>query len=150
VFGDYGRLPRAARNHLWLMFKDPGRRDLLTDWEEGTRLMVAKFRADSARHLGDPAFEELIDALRSSSPEFRRLWERHEVARSGVGRKVVNHPTAGRLVFEHAVFTPAECTDQRMVLYSPLPEEDTPRKLADLLEDYDSARSSLRLAPASG
>jgi hypothetical protein len=37
------------------------------------------------------------------------------------------------MVFEHAVFNPAESPDQRLVLYTPLPEEDTPAKLARLL-----------------
>jgi hypothetical protein len=115
---------------------DPARRELFSDWNQGIRLAVAKFRADSARHLGDPAFEELIGALRSASPEFRRLWERHEVARAGTGRKVLRHPVDGLMVFEHAVFNPAESPDQRMILYSPLPEEDTPAKLARLLERY--------------
>jgi hypothetical protein len=37
------------------------------------------------------------------------------------------------MVFEHAVFNPQEAPEQRMILYSPLPDEDTPRKLAQLL-----------------
>lgn len=137
VFGDFGAVPRARRNHVWLYFMDPARRELLPDWERSSRLMVAKFRADSARHLGDPEFEELIATLRRSSPEFCKAWQRHEVARSGEGRKDVEHPRAGRLVFEHAVFHPSEAPGQRMILYSPLPEQDTPAKLAELLGDGD-------------
>jgi hypothetical protein len=108
---------------------------LFADWDRGHRLAVAKFRADSAKHLGDPSFEELIGALRRSSPEFCKAWKRHEVARGGSGRKVIRHPKVGELVFEHAVFNPAEAPDQRLVLYSPLPEEDTAAKLAELLQD---------------
>ena len=134
VFGDFGKIPRAVRNHVWLMFMDPARREMFADWERGARLSVAKFRADSARHLGDPSFEELIHALRQSSPEFCKAWKRHEVARSGEGRKRVHHPVEGLLVFEHAVFNPVEVPDQRLILYSPLPEEDTRAKLARLLE----------------
>jgi hypothetical protein len=37
------------------------------------------------------------------------------------------------MVFEHAVFNPSEAPDQRLVLYTPLPEEDTAAKLARLL-----------------
>jgi PAS domain-containing protein len=148
VFGKFDRLTPNARNHLWLTFMDPARRELFTDWERGIRLAVAKFRADSARHLGDPAFEELIGVLRSSSPEFRRLWERHEVARAGTGRKVLRHPVEGLLVFEHAVFNPADSPDQRMILYSPLPEEGTPVKLARLLERYEGEGQALARPPA--
>jgi transcriptional regulator with XRE-family HTH domain len=135
ILGDIGRLPKPERNHVWLTFTDPVRRELFADWDRAIRLIVARFRADSAHHVGDPAFEELIAKLRRSSPEFSALWKRHEVAETGIGRKELNHPEAGRLVFEHAVFHPAEAPEQRLVLYSPLPEEDTPAKLAALLAD---------------
>jgi hypothetical protein len=48
----------------------------------------------------------------------------------------VRHPEVGRLVFEHAVFHPAQAADQRLILYSPRPEEDTPAKLARLMEQH--------------
>jgi hypothetical protein len=134
LFGDFGSVPRAARNHLWLTFMDPARRELFTDWEQGSRTVVAKFRADSARHLGDPAFEELIHALRQSSPEFCACWKRHEVIESGEGRKRLRHPVEGTMVFEHAVFHPAEAPEQRLILYTPVPEHGTPAKVARLLE----------------
>jgi transcriptional regulator with XRE-family HTH domain len=133
VFGDPGAVPKAFRNSIWLTFTDPARRALMTDWEEGTRLMVARFRAQSAQHLDDPAFEQLINALREVSPEFRELWKRHEVAGSGHGRKVLDHPKVGKLVFEHAVFKSMEDPDQRLALFSPLAEQDTPAKLERLL-----------------
>jgi transcriptional regulator with XRE-family HTH domain len=134
LFGDFDRIPRAARNHLWLMFMDPARREMFPDWEKSTRMAAAKFRADSARHIGDASFDELIQALRQASPEFCKAWKRHEVARSGEGRKEINHPTVGTLVFEHAVFNPVEAPEQRLILYTPVAEQDTPAKLARLLE----------------
>jgi len=116
------------------MFMNPIRREMLPDWHETARLATARFRADSARHIGDPSFEELIQALRSSSQEFCRAWKRHEVARAGEGRKVIHHPIAGTLVFEHAVFNPVEASEQRLTLYSPVPGTDTAEKLAELLD----------------
>jgi transcriptional regulator with XRE-family HTH domain len=133
LLGDFGSLPRSARNHAWLTFTDPARREMFTDWERSARVLVAKFRADSARHIGDPEFESLISALRNSSPEFSRYWERHEVSHSGEGRKDLLHPAAGLMSFSHAVFHPAERLEQRLILYSPLPENDTADKLAALL-----------------
>ncbi|MDQ6807281.1 MAG: helix-turn-helix transcriptional regulator [Actinomycetota bacterium] len=132
LFGDLGSVPRAARNHVWLTFMDPARREMFPDWENTARLCVAKFRADSARHLGDPTFEEMILALRKSSPEFCTFWKRHEVARGGAGRKELHHPVAGKLVFEHAIFGPQEAPEQRLILYTPMPEADTKAKLAAL------------------
>lgn len=132
-----GRDP-STRNHIWQTFMDPARRELMPDWERGAQRLIAKFRADSAKHIGDPAFERLIASLRAGSPEFRTWWERHEVAGGGEGRKELMHPIAGRLVFEHAAFR-HEPSDQRLVLYSPLCEDDTPRKLAELLEPVGAA-----------
>jgi transcriptional regulator with XRE-family HTH domain len=133
LFGDLGSVPKAARNHVWMHFMDARRRSMFPDWERSSRLLVAKFRADSARQIGDPQFEQLITTLRKSSPEFCKAWKRHEVARSGEGRKLIEHPVVGTMVFEHAVFNPQEAPEQRLILYSPLPDHDTPAKLAQLL-----------------
>jgi transcriptional regulator with XRE-family HTH domain len=136
LLGDFGAVPKPARNHLWMHFMDPARREMFPDWAPSSRLMVAKFRAVSARHLGDPEFEELIATLRKSSLEFCRAWKKHEVAWQGSGRKTIHHPVVGTLRFEHAVFTPQDDPEQRLILYSPvLDEEDTAAKLARLLED---------------
>jgi PAS domain-containing protein len=133
VFGDPRSLPEGRRNHVWATLTDPARRRLFTDWEEGARGMVARFRADCARHVGDPHFDELIAALQEASPEFKTWWRRHEVARSGEGRKCLRHPQAGKMLFEHAIFRLEEHTDRRLVLYTALPKADTPAKLASLL-----------------
>ena len=134
ILGDLDRLSPAKRNHVWLTFMDPARRELFTDWRRSYPVIVAKFRADSARHLGDPEFEKLIHALRQSSAEFCDAWKRHEVSTAAVGRKELRHPTEGTLVFEHAIFNPADTPEQRLVLYSPRPEHDTAEKMARLLE----------------
>jgi transcriptional regulator with XRE-family HTH domain len=133
VFGDPARMPDGRRNLLWRIFMDPGTRELHPDWEEGARRIVARFRSEAARYVGDPDFEDLISALQKASPEFRSWWDLHEVATSGIGRKVVRHPTAGKLVFEHAVFRPQESPEQRLVLYSATPQANTTEKLAKLL-----------------
>jgi transcriptional regulator with XRE-family HTH domain len=133
LFGDIGAVPENIRNHIWLTFMDPARREMFADWEEASRLMVAKFRADAARNLGDPSFEELEQSLRHASPDFCRAWRRHEVAIHGEGRKVINHPVAGRLVFEHAVLNPQQDPEHRLILFSPASDDDTAAKLATLL-----------------
>ena len=149
LFGDLDSVPRAARNHVWLTFMDPRRREMFSDWAKSARLLAAKFRADSARYLGDPEFEELIQALRHSSREFCQAWKRHEVSGGGEGRKEVHHPVAGLMVFEHAVFRPQEAPEQRLVLYSPRQESDTPAKLARLIEELGGSPGQLGAAVTS-
>jgi transcriptional regulator with XRE-family HTH domain len=143
LLGDFGSIPRAARNHAWLTFTDPARREMFSDWDRSARVLVAKFRADSARHIGEPEFESLIAALRKTSPEFSRAWDRHEVSHSGEGRKDLRHPIAGMMSFSHAVFHPSERLEQRLILYTPLPENDTAAKLARLIEDRPAPATPL-------
>jgi transcriptional regulator with XRE-family HTH domain len=133
MLGGLDELEENERNHLWQTFTDPRRRELFSDWNESSRLMAAKFRADFAHNIGDPSWDELKTSLRKSSKEFCEAWKRHEVADLGEGRKVLNHPLVGRLVFEHAVLRPQSNPEQRLILFSPLPEDDTPAKLAELL-----------------
>jgi len=135
VFGNPGEMPDGRRNLLWSVFMDPARRKLHADWNQGARRLVARFRSQAAKYVGDPDFESLIEALREGSPEFAEWRELHEVATSGVGRKTIRHPTAGKLVFEHAVFLAQENVDQRLVVYSPVDVADTPTKLRKLLAE---------------
>jgi transcriptional regulator with XRE-family HTH domain len=135
VFCDPMKYPEGRRNQLWGIFADPERRRRIDEWEDGARNALAKFRADNARHLGDPEFEELIEDLRDSSEEFRSWWKRHEVARSGTGRKRLRHPDVGTLWFDHAAFKVEDNPEQRLILYSPLPRCNTAEKVATLLAD---------------
>jgi transcriptional regulator with XRE-family HTH domain len=141
VFGDPAEMPDGRRNLLWSIFTDPARRSLHADWNAGARRLVARFRARAARHVGDPDFENLILALQQASPEFREWWDLHEVASSGVGRKVLNHPEAGKLVFDHAVFRSEENQEQRLIIYSAAPDANTAEKLRQLLSARAAARS---------
>ena len=43
------------------------------------------------------------------------------------------HPGAGRLVLEHNTLLPYEAQEVRVVVYTPLDEDDTPAKLDDLV-----------------
>jgi transcriptional regulator with XRE-family HTH domain len=133
VFGEPAELPAERRNLIWATFMEPARRTLFTDWTEGAQQVVGRFRADSARHVGDPDFDELIDELKRGSADFALWWKRHEVVRSGIGRKLLMHPIAGAMAFEHAVFKLEESPEQRLVLYTPLRDEHTAEKVLQLL-----------------
>jgi transcriptional regulator with XRE-family HTH domain len=151
VICDFEAIDPPSRNHLWLMFTDPTRRELMPDWEASSRNAVAKFRTDHARHLGDPSFEELVSSLRATSRDFCRAWKRHEVGFSSGGRKELRHPEAGALSFEHAAFHPTDEPEQRLILYTPIPGTGTAQKLQELcaaLSERDRAQTpQLALVP---
>jgi transcriptional regulator with XRE-family HTH domain len=133
LFGDYEALAGDARNIMHLVFCDLRHRRLLVDWEPLARMSLAMFRADSARYAGDADFERLIALLKKSSAEFRRWWPKHEVQAPLAGHKRIQHPIAGRMVFEYTSFAAIGQGDLKLVVYTPLAEAQTIEKLDRLL-----------------
>jgi len=133
VFGDYGAREGDARNIMHLLFTDQSHRRLLVDWEELARVALGRFRADSARYIGDPDFERLIARLTATSPQFRAWWPERDVFRQLSGIKRLRHPAAGGLTFEHMSFSIDDGSDMRLIVYTPLADEDTVAKMETLL-----------------
>ena len=134
VFGDYGALQGDARNIMHILFTNPRHRRMLVAWESLARSALGQFRADSAKYVGDPGFERLIALLDGASPEFRRWWPDRDVLRRQSGVKQLLHPQAGAMAFEHTSFAIDDGSDMRLVVYTPLLQEDTIAKLDRLLE----------------
>ncbi|MBZ9896765.1 helix-turn-helix transcriptional regulator [Mesorhizobium sp. BR1-1-6] len=142
VFGDYGLLEGDARNIVHMVFTNPHHRHLLVDWEELARVVLASFRAESAKYVGDPDFDRLIALMMRSSPEFRDWWPRRDVARKLTGLKHVRHPTAGAMAFEHMSLSIDDGSDMRLVVYTPLAEQNSIAKLQSLLDALPAERRS--------
>ena len=141
------RLWRAegdARNIMHLVFTDDAHRQLLDDWEELARAALGLFRADSARYIGDPDFERLIAALTAASPQFRAWWPRRDVLRRLSGVKKIHHPLAGAMAFEHMSLSIDDGSYMKLIVYTPLEEEDSIAKMAALLRDRASAAARPR------
>ncbi len=135
LFGDYATLARDERNIMHRLFADPAHRRLLVEWEAVARVSLAMFRADSARFAGDPDFERLIALLKAESKDFRDWWPRHEVVTPLSGIKRIDHPATGRMSFEYTGLSLARQPDIKLIVYTPLDEDDTNRKLAELLAE---------------
>jgi transcriptional regulator with XRE-family HTH domain len=146
VYGPYGRLEGDERNMLHMVFADPDHRRLLVDWEAVARSSLAMFRADCARYAGDPDFERLVVRLTRLSPEFTRWWPRREVARPLAGQKRIDHPTAGRMLFEYSSLGVGDPPDMKLIVFTPLEDEGTIRKLERLLRARPFRRQEARLS----
>jgi transcriptional regulator with XRE-family HTH domain len=140
LFGDYGKLGGDERNIIHMVFANKAHRKLLIDWDELAPTSLAMFRADSARYAGDPDFERLIDALKRVSPEFRELWSRQDVLRSLGSQKRIRHPVVGQMTFESASFAVTGQADMKLIVYTPLDEDQTVEKLGALLDDEVTSR----------
>ncbi|MFF2044150.1 helix-turn-helix transcriptional regulator [Kitasatospora sp. NPDC058170] len=123
---------QADRNCLVAFFRDRAYRAGSGPWERVAPSVVAAFRAAASEHPDNPGFREVVDELSATSPEFRTLWARQDVAAGGVLVKEVEHPTIGRLSFESSQLKLPARPDLTVVLYNPLPGTDTAEKLAHL------------------
>lgn len=142
VFDDYGLLEGDARNIVHMVFTSPHHRRLLVDWEQLARTVLASFRAASARYVGDPDFERLIELMTRSSPEFRAWWPQRDVAHRLSGEKHVRHPSAGAMTFEHMSLSIGDGSDMKLIVYTPLAEQNSIAKLQTLLDALPAERRS--------
>ncbi len=134
VFGDLRQRAGRERNTIWGVFTNPLARQFIVNWEEDARYLLAQFRSSCGRYPGDPQLAELIHDLMLVSPEFRAWWPDHEVQSGQEGRKALNHPQVGYIVFERLTFQVFDTPDLKVTVYTPLEEADTPRKLEQLLD----------------
>jgi len=133
VIGLQSGLDGSRPNVLDLLFSDAARR-LFVDWENMARGALATFRADCAQHIGDPDFEGMIARLARLSPEFAAWWPRYDVAHRLAGAKRLDHPTVGRMHFTFSMLAVGYRPGMKLLVFTALDEEDTPRKLSRLLE----------------
>lgn len=123
----FGLEPGA--NCLKAFFTDPAYRTLHEYWTDMAPTLVAEFRRDAARHPDDPGFEHLAEELRALSADFTALWSRHDVVNDDSGVKGIDHPTMGRLAFEHSALHFPDRPDLRLILNLPLPGSGTTEAL---------------------
>ncbi|GHG72779.1 helix-turn-helix transcriptional regulator [Streptomyces griseocarneus] len=139
---DLDEIPPEDRNCLWLYFTHPAWRTGTVDWEEATRAMAAKFRASMADHLAEPAWKCLLKRLQDASPEFRRVWERHEVVQPTAHRtRVLRQPQVGPLRLDYTSLWTGPTPGARVLTFTPADEETHDRLLK--LSELTSAMTSV-------
>jgi hypothetical protein len=133
VFGDFRDAPERERNLIWRLFTFAAARRINHEWEEIARVYLAQFRAGYARGINDPWWAELIADLSALSPEFRRLWARHDVLNITEGRKVMEPPLVGEVSFDTLWFQSVDSSDLRVLIHTPCVGTETAAKVARLL-----------------
>jgi transcriptional regulator with XRE-family HTH domain len=92
----------------------------VSDAAEFRHHVVMQLRATHARYPSDAAVTELVDELRAGSPEFARLWERHDVQAPPMLTKTFSHPIVGEITLDCDSVALTD-RDQHLVLYSAPP-----------------------------
>jgi transcriptional regulator with XRE-family HTH domain len=146
-FLDFEAVPTAERNMVWLYFTNRALRSLFVDWPSRARDVLARFRADYGRHAGDLRFVQLVERLKTISPEFAQWWPRHDVVTHSEGRKNYNHPAVGRLVGEHISLSVTDNPELKVVIITPTAEADSVAKFRAIVELFRPSAGSG--APAS-
>lgn len=133
LMGDFAGLAPKDRNLARRAFLGPERPDStphgITDAAEFRHQVVMDLRTVLARYPTDPAVTGLVDELRDTSPDFARLWERHDVQAAPMLTKTFRHPVVGQVTVDCDALTLAD-RDQHLVLYSAPPESPDADALA--------------------
>jgi transcriptional regulator with XRE-family HTH domain len=143
---DFEQVPSNERNMLWLVFTRFEYRSLIVDWTERAQDTLARFRADYGRHAGDAHFVQLVERLKSVSPEFAEWWPRHDIRPMSEGRRDYNHPTGGRMIVEHATFLLGDNPELRLLVFLAAAESNSIAKMQKIIAGFRSGASS----PSSG
>ena len=125
VFPGLANGPVEERNALWHLFACPPCCSALVNRESELPRMVAQLREAFGRHLGEPDWVPFVRWLSAASAEFAQLWAAHDVGTSGSRIKVFqNLGHGGMLHTATTAFHVASAPEARMIVYTPVGEED--------------------------
>jgi transcriptional regulator with XRE-family HTH domain len=117
----FDTLADSDRNILIFMFTGSDARRLFgRTWTDEARRMIARFRPTYDLHASDPAFIELVDRLRSDSPEFSKCWNAHEIRNGTSGNKVLVDAKRGAQRYEYATFQANDDASLKLSIYTPV------------------------------
>ncbi len=90
-------------NTIRYTFFHPAARVLFADWDHSAETTAAHLRSLAAGAPGDPDASALIAELLDGSPEFARLWQRHDVQQRRGEAKRFRHPQVGEFTLTNEV-----------------------------------------------
>jgi transcriptional regulator with XRE-family HTH domain len=130
LVGDAFARPPRERNLTRLFFLDPTTRALFPpeDLPAHAHDHVANLRAVAAARPDDPEPAALVAELRSSSEEFARLWDEHEVSTRRPATKRFLHPVVGLLELDCEVLLSHE-SHQHLIIHTARPGTESHERL---------------------
>ncbi len=128
-----GRALFAGHTHsgdlLRLVFLDPDARAFYPDWERVASDAVAGLRSASGTDHDDPQLVRTVGELSLKSPEFGRLWARHDIRRKTRETKRFRHPLVGELTLDYESLTVNSAPGQQLVVYQAAPGSSSEQAL---------------------
>lgn len=145
LFGDQTAFTGPARSGVYRWFTDPREREhyLEADRDRQGRARVWELRTALSRGGPDARAAALVEGLRARSPEFVRIWERHEVVVRAEDHKTIVHPELGDIELDsQKLYTQNQA--QALLVFTASPGTEAYEKLQLLsaigTQRFDSAR----------
>ncbi|SEH03722.1 Transcriptional regulator, contains XRE-family HTH domain [Nonomuraea solani] len=120
---------RVGGNRLRDVFLDPAEQALFSNWEGAAAGLLAGFRQSVGGRIDDPRVIELVGELTLASPEFRRLWARHDVGPRAGATVTFHHPQVGTIRLDREKLAVSGAEGAMLVVYHPEPQTDSGEKL---------------------
>jgi transcriptional regulator with XRE-family HTH domain len=135
-FVDFEQVSPDERNMVWLIFTSSALRALIVDWPTRARDVLARFRVDYGRHVGDSNFVELVERLNAVSPEFAQWWPRHDIQQLNERCLPYNHPLAGRMFVDAMSFSVTDNPELRVFCLLPVSEANSITKMRKVIATF--------------
>jgi hypothetical protein len=132
-FFDFEQVTADERNLVWLIFTKSALRSLLVDWPTRARDVLARFRINYGRHVGDTDFVELVERLNLVSPEFAQWWPRHDILPLTERSVEYSHPLAGRMLVDAITLLVADNPELRVFCFLPTAEANSISKMRKVI-----------------
>ncbi|GAA4994733.1 helix-turn-helix transcriptional regulator [Actinopolymorpha pittospori] len=119
-----------SHNLMHVVFTDPAARTFYQDWHDVARNSVAGFRLGYGKAPHDPRVRQVLTELLDQSPEFAKLWARHDARGKALERKRFHHRDVGKLTLTMQTFDVRSSPGQELVVYHAEPASASSQALS--------------------
>ncbi|WP_239618051.1 helix-turn-helix transcriptional regulator [Cohnella mopanensis] len=133
VFLDFELIPPEERNMIRLLFTRKELQRLAVNWEQFASGFLAIFRAYYGQYVEDEWYEEFVEEMKATHPDFNRLWEQSKVSSAPEVLPEFRHAKARKMLFQLTSLQVHGDADLRCSIYTPAPGTSTRSKLEQLM-----------------
>ncbi|TVX96903.1 helix-turn-helix transcriptional regulator [Cohnella terricola] len=133
VFLDFEQIPPEQRNMIRLLFTRKEFERLAVNWEQFASGFLAIFRAYYGQYVEDEWYEEFLEEMKETHPDFNRLWEQSKVSSAPEVLLEFRHAKARKMLFNLTSLQVHGSADLRCSIYTPAPDTSTRTKLEQLM-----------------
>ena len=134
VFIDFNQIPAEERNLIRLLFARKEFKALATNWDHFVKGFLAIFRSYYGHYLGDEWYNQFIEEMSQTYPEFKALWQESQVSKAPEMQIEFRHVKAGKMLFDLTSMRVQGEADLRCRIYTPVYESGTEEKLRKLMK----------------